>query len=73
MSDLPPSDLEELELQAVIAQKSHEIFHGQGVVLALTDVELHSEEILTVPWDEEANDQIHQAYHSKRCHQNSWC
>jgi len=46
----PPSDLEELELQAVIAQKSHEIFHGQGVVLALTDVELHSEEILTVPW-----------------------
>ena len=23
--------------------------------------------------DEEANDQIHQAYHSKRCHQNSWC
>ena len=25
------------------------------------------------PMDEEANDQIHQAYHSKRCHQNSWC
>lgn len=46
----PPPDLEELELQAVIAQKSNEIFHGQGVVLALTDVELHSEEILTVPW-----------------------
>ena len=35
----PPPDLEELELQAVIAQKSNEIFHGQGVVLALTDVE----------------------------------
>ena len=40
----PPFDIEELETQAIIAQKSHEVFHGEGVVLVLVDVELHAVE-----------------------------
>ena len=38
-----PRDLDDIDLQAVIAQKSNEIFHGEGIVLTLSDVEFHVE------------------------------
>ena len=37
-----PADLDELDVQPVIAQKEHEAFHGEGIVLALADIEQHS-------------------------------
>ena len=43
----PPFDIEELEVQAIIAQKSNEVFHGEGVVLVLVDVEFHAVEPMT--------------------------
>ena len=36
-----PRDLDDIDLQPVIAQKSDEIFHGEGIVLTLSDVEFH--------------------------------
>ena len=38
-----PRDLDDIDLQPVIAQKSNEIFHGEGIVLTLSDVEFHEQ------------------------------
>ena len=40
-----PLDLEEMELQSVIAQKSHEFQQGDGTVLVLTDLERHQNRV----------------------------
>ena len=40
-----PLDLEEMELQSVIAQKSHEFQQGDGTVLVLTDLERHHQRV----------------------------
>ena len=40
-----PADLDELDVQSVIAQKDHEAFHGEGIVLALADIEQHSADV----------------------------
>ncbi len=37
-----PEDLNELDVQSVIAQKEQEAFHGEGIVLTLADIEQHS-------------------------------
>ena len=38
-----PRDLDDIDLQPVIAQKNNEIFHGEGIVLTLSDVEFHEQ------------------------------
>ena len=40
-----PTDLDELDVQSVIAQKDHEAFHGEGIVLTLADIEQHSADV----------------------------
>ena len=62
-----PRDLDDIDLQPVIAQKSDEIFHGEGTVLTLSDVEVHVEgDAFAPPKNSERSDKDFEANYQKR-------